>query len=220
MKITMVLEREIEAVSLRRAWLISRACNPGCDSPISPSISALGVSAATESTTSTSIAPERTSVSVISSACSPVSGWEIRRSSSAGVDRIERVFGVDEGANAALLLRFGDHMQRQRRLARGFGPVNLDHPAARQTPDPKRDVEAERPCRHRLDLDRLLVLAQTHDRALAERPFDLRQGGVERLGLVHADPFHEAKIRLGHNHRPSLTGGVRSAIAVLRGPHQ
>ena len=82
MKITIVLEREIEAVSLRRAWLISRACNPGCESPISPSISALGVSAATESMTSTSIAPERTSVSVISSACSPVSGWEIRRSSS------------------------------------------------------------------------------------------------------------------------------------------
>ena len=50
-------------------------------SPISPSISACGVSAATESTTSTSIAPERISMSVISSACSPVSGWEMRRSS-------------------------------------------------------------------------------------------------------------------------------------------
>ena len=81
MKITIVFEREIEAVSLRRAWLISRAWRPGCTSPISPSISAFGVSAATESMTSTSIAPERTSVSAISSACSPVSGCEIRRSS-------------------------------------------------------------------------------------------------------------------------------------------
>ncbi len=77
MKITMQRDLEMEPVSLRRAWLISRACRPGSESPISPSSSAFGVSAATESTTSTSMAPERTSVSAISSACSPVSGWEI-----------------------------------------------------------------------------------------------------------------------------------------------
>ncbi len=81
MKITIVRDLEIEAVSLRSAWLISRACRPGRESPISPSSSALGVSAATESMTSTSTAPERTSVSAISSACSPVSGCEISRSS-------------------------------------------------------------------------------------------------------------------------------------------
>ena len=37
-----------------------------CESPISPSISARGTSAATESTTTTSIAPLRTSASAIS----------------------------------------------------------------------------------------------------------------------------------------------------------
>ncbi len=74
MKITIVFDLEIEAVSFLSAWLIRRACRPGRLSPISPSSSALGVSAATESTTRTSSAPERTSVSVISSACSPVSG--------------------------------------------------------------------------------------------------------------------------------------------------
>jgi recombination protein RecA len=47
MKMTMVLEREIEAVSLRSAWLIRRACMPGWTSPISPSSSARGTSAAT-----------------------------------------------------------------------------------------------------------------------------------------------------------------------------
>ena len=78
MKITSVLDLEIEAVSLRSAWLIRRACRPGSESPISPSSSARGTRAATESITSTSIAPERTSVSAISSACSPASGWEIR----------------------------------------------------------------------------------------------------------------------------------------------
>ena len=49
---------------------------------MSPSISLLGVSAATESTTIRSTEPERTRASVISRACSPVSGWEIRRSES------------------------------------------------------------------------------------------------------------------------------------------
>ncbi|MNY45876.1 hypothetical protein D3C86_1810120 [compost metagenome] len=50
-------------------------------SPISPSISAFGTRAATESMTITSMALERTSMSVISSACSPVSGCDTSRSS-------------------------------------------------------------------------------------------------------------------------------------------
>src|SRR5881409_2842438 len=79
MKITEVRERLIAPASLRSAWLMSRACSPGSESPISPSISALGTSAATESTTTTSTAPDRTRISVISSPCSPVSGWETSR---------------------------------------------------------------------------------------------------------------------------------------------
>ena len=80
MKITIVLERLMLAVSLRSACDISRACRPICGSPISPSISAFGVSAATESITTTSTEPERTSMSAISSACSPLSGCEISSS--------------------------------------------------------------------------------------------------------------------------------------------
>src|SRR5947207_954957 len=60
---------------LRSAWLISRAWRPTWESPISPSISARGTSAATESITSTSSAPERIRSSAISSACSPLSVW-------------------------------------------------------------------------------------------------------------------------------------------------
>ncbi len=55
---------------------MSRACRPICGSPISPSISAFGVSAATESITTQSTEAERTSMSAISSACSPLSGCE------------------------------------------------------------------------------------------------------------------------------------------------
>src|SRR6266568_2390986 len=79
MNTTEVRERLIAPASLRSAWLINRACSPGSESPISPSISAFGTSAATESTTTTSTAPDRTRISVISSACSPVSGWETSR---------------------------------------------------------------------------------------------------------------------------------------------
>ena len=128
------------------------------------------------------------------------------------------MFGVDERADAAPLLRLGDDVQRQRGLARGFRPVDLDHPAARQAADPQRDVEAERAGRDGLDLHRLLVLAQAHDRALAERAFDLRQRGVERLGLVHESSFHDAKIGLAHGCHPSLTVGAHEATAASATP--
>ena len=81
MKMQVVFDLEREPASLRRAWLMRRAWRPTVVSPISPSISALGTRAATESTTTTSTAPERTSMSQISRACSPVSGWEMRTSS-------------------------------------------------------------------------------------------------------------------------------------------
>ena len=76
MKIAVVLELLSAPVILRSAWLISRAWRPTWLSPISPSISARGTSAATESMTTRSRAPERISMSMISSACSPESGWE------------------------------------------------------------------------------------------------------------------------------------------------
>ena len=82
MKMTTQCEREMAAVSFLSAWLMRRACRPTWASPISPSSSALGVKAATESMTMTSMAFDRTSMSAISSACSPQSGCDTRRSSS------------------------------------------------------------------------------------------------------------------------------------------
>ena len=81
MKMQHALDLAMAAVSLRSAWLMRRACRPMNWSPISPSISARGTRAATESITMTSTALERTSVSAISSACSPVSGCETSSSS-------------------------------------------------------------------------------------------------------------------------------------------
>ena len=70
---------EIVPVSFLSALDISLACSPTAASPISPSISALGVSAATESTINKSIAPDLIRLSAISKACSPLSGCEINR---------------------------------------------------------------------------------------------------------------------------------------------
>ena len=81
MKMHTVLDLFKLAVSLRSACDIKRACRPTWVSPMSPSISARGVSAATESMTSTSSALDRINMSAISRACSPVSGCEINSSS-------------------------------------------------------------------------------------------------------------------------------------------
>ena len=81
MKMQVVLDLDSEPASLRRAWDIRRAWRPTVVSPISPSISARGTRAATESTITQSMAPLRTSMSQISRACSPVSGWEMSTSS-------------------------------------------------------------------------------------------------------------------------------------------
>ena len=75
MKISTHFDRETPPVSLRRAWLIRRACTPTKVSPISPSISALGTRAATESITMTSTALDNTSISAICRASSALPGW-------------------------------------------------------------------------------------------------------------------------------------------------
>jgi hypothetical protein len=118
---------EIEPVSLRSAWLIRRACRPTWLSPISPSSSARGTSAAT-----------RIHHQHVDGAGAHQRVGDLERllagiglgdqqvvdvdAELLGVAGIERVLGIDEGAGAALLLRLGDGVQRQRRLARASGP--------------------------------------------------------------------------------------------------
>ena len=81
MNITTQFDLLIVPVNFLKACDINLAWRPTWESPISPSISALGTKAATESTTKTSIAPDLTKASVISKACSPVSGCETTKSS-------------------------------------------------------------------------------------------------------------------------------------------
>ncbi len=97
-----------------------------------------------------------------------------------GIGNIERVLRVDKSGGAADFLHLGDHLEGQRRLARGFRAVDFHHPAARQAADAQRDVQAERTGGHHVDiLDRGVV--HLHDGALAVLLFDLRQRRFERL---------------------------------------
>jgi len=82
--------------------------------------------------------------------------------------------------------RLGDRVQRQRRLPRRFGAVDLDDAAARQAADAERDVEADRSRRARPDLGDVAA-RQRHARALAELLFDGRDGAGHGLQfLLHA----------------------------------
>ena len=115
-----------------------------------------------------------------------------------GIGRVERVLRIDEGAGTAGLLRLRDHMQGQGRLARALRPEDLDHPALGQPADAESDIEAQRARRYGLDLDRPVVLAELHDRALAKGAFDLAEGGIECFLSVHIFRFDETQSGLGH----------------------
>jgi hypothetical protein len=101
-------------------------------------------------------------MSAISSACSPVSGWETSSSST-------------------LTLAFGHPVERQRRLARGLRSVDLDDAPAGKAADAEGDVERGRAGLNDRDLGVDILLAHLHDRALAELLLDRSDGELDRL---------------------------------------
>ena len=101
-----------------------------------------------------------------------------------GVLRIKCVFGVDEGGDTAELLHFGNDLQTERGLARGFRTVDFDNTATRQTTNAERDVQTERSGGHHLDAVVDLGVAHLHDGAFAELLFNLLQRCSQRLCLV------------------------------------
>ena len=127
----------------------------------------------------------------------------------ARIDRIERMFGIDEGADAAIFLRFGQNVQRQRGLARRFGPIDFDDAAARQPTDAERDIEAERAGGDGIHIHRPVVLAEPHDRALAKAALDLGKRRIKGLRFIHGRSFNETKRCCTCTHDPcSLWPGI------------
>ena len=81
------------------------------------------------------------------------------------------------------LLGVGHRVQGDGGLAGGLRPVDLHDPAARQAADAERDVEGDGAGRDHLER-RAGVVAQPHDRALAELLLDVGERGVEGLLAV------------------------------------
>ena len=90
---------------------------------------------------------------------------------------------VDIRGLAAALLGAGDDVQRERRLAAGFGAVDLNDAAARHAADAEREIKRKRAGGDRLHVHGN-VIAETHDRALAVILFDLSERGLQRFFLV------------------------------------
>ncbi len=82
----------------------------------------------------------------------------------AGVGDIERVLGIDEGADAARALRLGDGVQREGGLAGRLRAVDLHHASARVAADAGGEVEGERAGADHTDRLHVDVVSQRHDR--------------------------------------------------------
>ena len=83
------------------------------------------------------------------------------------------MLGIHVRSHAALLLRFGNNLQRQGRLTRRFRTVYLDYAAARYAADTESDIEPKRAGRDHRNIFCHTSLAELHDRAFAELLFDL-----------------------------------------------
>ena len=98
---------------------------------------------------------------------------------------VEGMLCVDECRNAAGLLRLGNHVQRDRRLARRLWTKHLDDASARNAANTKCDIERQDPRGDHLDVHVRLGFTEAHDRALAMRLLDVPQSILECLLTSH-----------------------------------
>ena len=117
----------------------------------------------------------------------------------AGIDRIERMLGIDEGADAALLLGFGDGLQRQRRLARAFRPIDLDDAPAGRPPMPSAISRLSEPVETVSISTMLSFPAELHDRALAEGERSIWESAASKcLAFIHRFVLYKPQRVLCH----------------------
>src|SRR5439155_25766436 len=76
---------------------------------------------------------------------------------------IERMLRIDERRHAASFLRFGNHLERQRRLAGRLRSKNLDDTASWHTAHAERVIDADGSGRNGVDRLNRALLTQTHD---------------------------------------------------------
>src|SRR4029450_259095 len=85
-------------------------------------------------------------------------------------------------------------------------PGDLAAAPARRAPDAERDSEAERAGGDHRHVGRRGVVAELHDRALAELFFDLADGEIERAFAVGVEYCHGCYL-LPHASRAALMSG-------------
>ncbi len=90
----------------------------------------------------------------------------------AGIVDVERMFGVDEGGDAAGLLNFSNGMKRQRRLTTRLRAVDLDYATAGIPADPEGNIDTRRATREVRDLMIDGIVGHRDDRTFPELLFD------------------------------------------------
>ena len=115
----------------------------------------------------------------------------------AGIDRVEGVFRIDEGGDAAKLLGFGNGVQGECRLAGRFRSVDFDNAAAGEASHAECHVELDASGRDDRDFfDRLA--AEGHDGTFTIILFDLRNCGFDRFCLVGGKVASGCRVLLCH----------------------
>ena len=97
----------------------------------------------------------------------------------ARVDSIQGVLGIDERRHPALLLRFGNHVQRQRGLAARLGTKNLYYAPARHATHAQRRIQRQAAGGNHCHRNQRRSLPQTHDGPFAEVLFNLRNRQIQ-----------------------------------------
>ena len=152
---------------------------------MSPSSSACGTSAATESITTrvdrAALHQDLRDVERLLAVVGLADQKLLRvHSEVLGVVHIERVLGVDERRDATRCLALRDGVERERGLAARLRAVDLDDAALRIAAAAERLVERGAASGDARDALRFAV-AEAHHRALAELLFDALEQGVDGL---------------------------------------
>ena len=98
------------------------------------------------------------------------------------IQRIKRVFRVDECCFTAHLLGLGNDMQSNGRFTGGFRTVDFDNTSSRNTTDTKGKVKCKGTCRDRLDVH-IDIIAKTHDASRTFCLFDLGNRSIKRFSF-------------------------------------
>ena len=101
-----------------------------------------------------------------------------------GIDRIQRVLGVNKAGDAAPFLHFRDHMQGHGRLTGGFRSVDLNDPASWNAAQSQSDIQAQGTGGRCFHFHHGRGISQFHHRAFAVLFLYLRDRRVKRFKLL------------------------------------